>query len=71
MRPHQWADGSGGGGGGSGDIGSGRGISWDGPLHSDSRIFVFFEKAFRTYGRTYEPTDRPSYRDARTHRKTL
>ena len=42
--------GGGGGGGGSGggmevaDVGSGHRISWNDPLHSYSRIFVFYEK---------------------------
>ena len=58
MRPRRWADGDGDGGGS--DVGSGRGIS-----HG---IFVFFEKAF-PIGPTCGPTDRPSYRDARTHLK--
>ena len=58
MRPRRWAGGGGGGGGGgAGDIGSGRGISWDDPLRSDSRIFVFFEKAFRTDRPTGPRTD--------------
>ena len=35
----------GGGAGGAGGGGSGRGNSWDDPLRSYSRIFVFYEKA--------------------------
>ena len=68
MRPRRWVDGSGGGAGGSGDVGSRRGISWDGPLRSNSRIFMFFEKVS---GPIEGPSDlwmdRPCYRDARTH----
>ena len=62
--------GSGGGGGGGSDVGSGRGISWYDPLSTESRIFVFCDKAFPTYGQTDRRTERPSYRDARTHLKT-
>ena len=71
MRPQRWALGGGrcGGGGGIGggddgggsDVGGGRGICQDDPQLTDRLNFLFFEKAFRTYLRTYGPTDRPSY----------
>ena len=66
-----WYTGGGGGGGGGGGIGGDRGISWDDPLLTNSSIFVFIEKALRTYGRTDLWMDRPSYRDARTHLKNI
>ena len=42
MRPQRWALVDGGGGGGA--CGSGRGNSWDDPLHSYSRDFRFLRK---------------------------
>ena len=45
---HRFSGGDGGGGGGGGGgsgIGSGRSISWDDPLLTDSSILVFIEKA--------------------------
>ena len=60
------------GGGGGGGGGGGRGMSWNDLCFQNVRFSCFLKRRKgRTYGPTDLRTDRPSYRDARTHLKMV